>query len=216
MQVKGRFQETVQMVFYQKTDPFENLKVIQPASRVNNDQLILQEVMSDKVITKPYKFAESVEINLDINEVGSWSEVKSLEGVPLKIWQAIVSSEDAVSLSLQFDQFKLPEGAEFYINSRDYMLGAFTAQVNNKEDLSFSTVPIAGDFLGLALAIADNTKDAEQFKVYIRENVKFKVNRLAHGFRGFPPTKNYQDSGSCNIDVACETSPNYVSAYVPT
>jgi len=211
VQVKGRFQETVMAL--QKSALVAPSLIYQPVEKVNNIKLQMVEMFADASSTKPFKFAESLEMTLDIAKDGSWQDTRALDATPIKIWRAIVASDEALSMSLQFEQFRLPEGAEFYIIGRDNMMGAFTAKVNNKADGSFATVPIPGDFLGLEIVIPLD-KNKESTEKMLREQLKFKVSHVAHGFRPFP--KSFNDSGSCNIDVACEPKAAYVIFYLYT
>ncbi len=199
VQVKGRFQETAAQLFFQKSTDI--LKLYQPSQKPDNEALRAEEIVAEGKVTKPYKFAESLDLEIDISKDGSWDDIKAIDGTPLKIWQAIVASDNALSLSLHFNEFHLPDGAEFYIRNRESMLGAFTAQINNREDGNFSTVPIQGDFLGLLVAVPAEKNLNE---------LKFKTAKIAHGFRGFPRSAHdFEDSGTCNIDVACENRPGF-------
>jgi hypothetical protein len=82
------------------------------------------------------------------------------------------------------------------------MIGAFTPEVNNKDDNTFATIPVTGDFLGLLIAVpaAQMTRSFGDFR--------FRISSLAHGFRAIP--KDFQDSANCNINAACETGSLYV------
>ncbi|KAF9567684.1 hypothetical protein EC968_003183 [Mortierella alpina] len=61
------------------------------------------------------------------------------------VWQLEIYSKSALSLNLIFSDFQLPLDAEFYVSGKRHVLGAFTAQINNKPDGVFATAPIAGD-----------------------------------------------------------------------
>lgn len=197
VQVEGRFRETVLML--QKAAH----NSVYFAPKVDNRILQAQETFTDPHLTKPYKFAESIPFPIDILTNGHWMETNAIDGTPIRIWRAVIASDDALSISLQFEDFHLPDGIEFYIIGRESFNGAFVGEVNNKPDGSFATVPIAGDFLALELVVPASMKN--------QEDLRFKIGKIAHGFRQFP--KSFQDSGSCNIDVACETDPKYVSFY---
>ncbi len=209
VQIKGRFEETV--LALQKAAFNAHSSIFIPNKKVDNLKLQMEEMFEDAKYTKPFKFAESLDLKVDALRDAMWQDTRALDGTPIKIWRAILASDDAVSLSVQFDEFHLPEGAELYIRGRDNMMGAFTAEVNNKPDGSFSTVPITGDFLGIELVVPMDKSNEKR----LREELKFKIGKIAHGFRPFP--KSYNDSGACNIDVACETNSAYVeclTAYI--
>lgn len=209
VQVKGRFQETVTEAFFAK-EQLGELPVYRPARRVDNFKAATDEVFAEGRVTKPYKFAESVAVDLDVATDGHWQQATARDGTPLRVWQAVVASEDAVSLSLQFAAFHLPQGSEFYMSSRDMVLGAFTPAENNKADNHFATAPLNGDHIVLLLAFPDS--DPAATDKAIRGELLFRLATVAHGFRSLPATsKNFGDSAGCNIDVACETQPAYVN-----
>lgn len=205
VQVKGRFQETV-LALQKSAHSVAN--VYSPEQKVNNLKLQTEEMFNEALVTKPYKFAESVELKLDAKHDGQWVDTRALDGTPIKIWRAIVASDEALSVSLQFDEFHLPEGAELYMIGRESFMGAFTGQVNNKDDNSFATVPVPGDFIGLELVVPMD-KSVEKMDKILHKELKMKIGKIAHGFRNFP--KSFNDSGSCNLDVACYPETKYVS-----
>lgn len=200
VQVKGRFEDTAHQIFYMKGD--KRVPIVKAQKKVDNFKETASEVFEGGRVTKPYRFAETVGLQLDATKQGAWEDAKASDGTPLKVWQAIVASDEAVSLSIQFEDFHLIEGAEFYIRGRDSMVGAFTPDVNNKDDNTFATMPITGDFLGLLIAVPATNLDRSL------SELRFRIASLAHGFRAIP--KDFQDSASCNINAACETGSLYV------
>ncbi|KAG0279920.1 hypothetical protein BGZ96_001770 [Linnemannia gamsii] len=91
---------------------------------------------------------------------GRWTHLKKQrphhfddenEEEDVMVWQLEIQSKSALSLNLIFSDFRLPPRAEFYISSRTHLLGAFTAEVNNKADRVFATAPLKGDRLLLEL-----------------------------------------------------------------
>lgn len=164
----------------------------------------------------PFAFGRKVPVDLNIHRDGRWEELD--DGG--RTWHLLVTSETAESLNLLFDEFELPEGAEFYIHSYrlqgDSMTklrtqGAFTAAINNKDHRRFSTFPTPGNALLL-----------EYFEPSPRA-VSLHVAAVVHGFRpnlglfqaqlqekmvanatvvGFPDKAG--SSGLCNINApAC-------------
>lgn len=95
---------------------------------------------------RPFKIGQAVPFTLSMETHGSWSS--GLNG-KARVWRARIESPGALFLSINFSNFFLPPGGEFYIVGDSTVLGAFTGEVNNKPDGSFSTTPIAGDFLVL-------------------------------------------------------------------
>lgn len=172
---------------------------------------------------KPYKFAESIPMDIDIQRDGVW-EINQEGG--FKVLRATITSKDALSLSLVFDDFYLPENGELYVIGQDRILGAFVGSVNNKPEGNFATVPLPGEVLLLEYyePLDPNKCFGEPYeklgrkgtrmgplvarnpaKMPLRvpeQQVRLSIDSVSHGFK--PYMKNFGDSGSCNVDVACE------------
>lgn len=195
---------------------------------VNNLVLLLDAESEESSISfedpqedqlKPYKFAEAIPFDLDIKKDGVWEENKE---AGYKVWRATVTSKAANSLGLVFDDFYLPHGGELYVVGQDRILGAFIGDVNNKADGKFSTMPLPGEALlleyyepiirdavskclateKLGYLLRNRTPAKRPASHRDAEEVRLAISRVTHGFR--PYTKNFGDSGSCNVDVACE------------
>ncbi|KAF9955020.1 hypothetical protein BGZ72_004106 [Mortierella alpina] len=93
------------------------------------------------------------------------------------VWQLEIYSKSALSLNLIFSDFQLPENAEFYVSGKRHVLGAFTAQINNKPDGVFATAPIAGDRVLLSYYTT---------RGMLRE--KMPRIQLSHVIHGYKPT----------------------------
>jgi len=111
------------------------------------------------------------------------------------------------------------------------MLGAFTPEINNNKEETFSTMPLTGDTLRIEYYERlsnnndndnnndnnssqeknkeKNTKEGDNHQATgtTKSPVRLRIRKVAHGFRGWD--KDYQDGGTCNINVACETSPEW-------
>lgn len=63
-----------------------------------------------------YKFGETVPTEIDIDRNGEWA--MNMDGTA-RVWRAVVQSLGAKSLSILFDTFYLPPGAELYLIGRN-------------------------------------------------------------------------------------------------
>lgn len=107
-----------------------------------------------------YQFGHAVEMASSFMDhstlsAGRWVSLRDLQRVQgqaqvddddeTMVWQLEIHSRSALSLNLIFSDFELPGGTEFYVSGKKTLLGAFTAQVNNKVDRVFATAPVSGD-----------------------------------------------------------------------
>ena len=109
-----------------------------------NIENFLIEDVNDKQSSdrKPYRFANPISVNFNMNNSGEWLTLEDGSS----IWILQIDSPSAYSLNIIYDVFNIPEGAEFFVYSenREMVLGAFT-NLNHKPHGGFSTAPVIGD-----------------------------------------------------------------------
>ena len=105
---------------------------------------IEEDKINNNLKTNPYRFANSIEVNFNMNNSGKW--IKANDGT--NIWRLIIQSKNAYSLNAIYDKFHIPRGSEFFVYSYDkeMILGAFT-DYNHKPHGGFSTAPVKGDVI---------------------------------------------------------------------
>jgi lysyl endopeptidase len=121
-----------------------------------------------------------------------WSRV----GDEVFRWRLGVTSPGALSLSLAFSHYQMPENGQLFVSSADgrQRLGPYTA-ADNKAHGQLWTPPLDGDSLVLELTVPG----AEL------ERLELELTRIHHGYAGLGGPE--PRSGSCQRDVACsETS----------
>ena len=154
--------------------------------------LIEDENDKQSLDTKPYRFANPIEVNFNMDNSGEWF----VNDDGSSIWILQIDSPRAYSLNIIYDIFNIPEGAEFFVYSenREMVLGAFT-DLNHKPHGGFSTAPVIGDKIILEYN--------EPVNVQFRGDIS--IATVAHDYRNifFNELRGYGDSGSCNNNVAC-------------
>lgn len=158
---------------------------------VNIEKLKKEDEIDDIKGSKPWRFGKNIFTDIDIKKDGVVDVFKD-KG---KIWRIGVASKNALTINLTFDKYRLPEGAVLYIynNKKTDVIGGFTDK-NNRADSIFATTLVKGDSIII-----------EYFEPY---NAEFTgilhLNRVTHGYRGVGAyTKDFGESGSCNMNVAC-------------
>ena len=167
-------------------------EIIMP--EINIEQIIEQEEINKQSnILKPYKFAETIYLNLNMENSGNWTVLEDGSS----IWQLKITSYDAYSLNLIYDVFNIPPGAEFFVYSEDksMVLGAFT-NLNHKPHGGFSTAPVIGETIVLEYNQPSNsTFDGE-----------INIESIAHDYTDIfakNSSRGYGDSGTCNNNANC-------------
>ncbi|KAF8941574.1 hypothetical protein EDD21DRAFT_411091 [Dissophora ornata] len=166
---------------------------------LDNAQLLNEEEMSRRQLVEQgqepdgaYQFGKAISVGSFDNEStfskGRWIPSKSLrhqrfmdpreDEEDVLVWQLEIHSKSALSLNLIFSDLYLVPGAEFYVSGKRHILGAFTAEINNKPDGVFATAPIAGDRILLEYY---TTRNALQRGMIPRI-------QLSHVVHGYKPT----------------------------
>jgi len=152
----------------------------------------IQSENTDQPHLKPFTFAHSFDVSLNLNNSGVWYNTNRVN-----VWQLRVRSTGAYSLNFIFDQFKLPENARlFIINEKSGEIrGAFTSE-NNSESNVFAVEPISGD--EILLQYEEPVNPAFRGKLEIA--------KVAHDYVGITANDHRPlgISGSCNINVNCD------------
>jgi len=150
----------------------------------------------DKVETSngfPRRFGIAVPVEINMHNSGKWEKISR----GISMWRLKLHAEDAVSINLNFNRFKLSQKAKLFFYNEDYsdLLGAITEK-NNKENGRFAIRPIQGEVLIMELIVP--TEEVGQNKLSIGEYV--------YGYRDIreKSQKVFNASGACNININCK------------
>lgn len=172
-------------------------------SAINLPQINLKKIKSEddknnKRITKPYRIAYSQPVNNSLQNTNNWTELPNGD----RIWRVLFHSKDALHLSVVFDKFYIPEGANLYLynDDRTDLQGAYT-KINNNSKQKLGSWLVQGDKLWV---------EYYEPKEVAGEGL-LSISDVMHGYRlGNNYQKGYNDkakslniSGDCNHDVNC-------------
>lgn len=150
---------------------------------------------------KPFKFAIPIEVNLNPEISGQWFTGNG----GYNIWRLTLSSENAKSLNLIFNDFKLSKGARLFIynEKENHYLGAFTA-ANNKAGGKFAVSPVRGEEITIQYEVPERLGTPNDFEIV----------RVNHDFIGILKSDRRplgRPAGDCNIDVNCAIGDDYTT-----
>jgi hypothetical protein len=147
----------------------------------------------------PYRFGYGFDVNIDVKETGAFQVLPDGS----KLWILQVSCPGALSINFLYNQFKLPEGAQFFIYNKDksMILGAYTKR-NNTPTGKFATEIVAGDFVTLEYSEPANPEFSGDLV----------IGKIVHGYRGHSLLKpSVLAAGSCNVNINCPQAANWQS-----
>ena len=157
----------------------------------------------------PPRFGTAIDVNLGLGNAGRWTELPGGG----RLWRLRIASRGAHSLNFIFDRYDLPPGGRLFIYNQVHnpttdstILGAFT-ETNEGPDGRFSTLPIEGQVITLEYLEPSTYRGETQLRlstvVHGYRNL-FDGARLGTGDPGGSSgveTKDFGDSGDCNINV---------------
>lgn len=166
----------------------------------NVEQLLLEDAENDKQAL-PLRFAKLLEVNLDINNSGKWTDIPR-KG---RIWRLKITSDGALAIGIYYNNFRIPRGGQLFLYNEDktQLIGAFT-EINNTENKLFATELIKGE-----------TTILEYFEPYgVFEKPEIGISEISYAYRAvnslFPKgTDGFGDSGTCEVNVNCPEGDNW-------
>ena len=168
-------------------------------------QLRTEDVKRDRIKTKPYRIGISKKVDYGLNNGGLWTDLSNGD----RFWRIFFESTDAIHLSVNFNNFYLPEGSSIYLynNDKTDLLGAITSAANNEKN-ELGTWFVKGDNIWIEYYEPKEAKGQG----------KLNIGAVIHGYRlGKTVQKGYHDksilklnnSGDCNHDVDCDIGADF-------
>ena len=140
----------------------------------------------------PYRYGRALDTRYTSARDGTWERLPS----GAWLWRLRLTSQEAVSMSVGFSAFELPEGAALYAHGPGDAPthGPYTAA--DATAGQHWTPLVQGDRIILELEVPAGQRSA----------VTLTVGHVVHGYRPLPGRSSdaAPKSGSCNLDVACE------------
>jgi len=165
---------------------------IHTTNLLNTSAYVHEDLVTDQHKDIAWRFGVEQFINLNLYNSGLWTTLNNGD----KIWRLEIKSPNAKTVNLNYNNFKLPVGATFFVYNKNQVLGSFT-HLNNKENSEFSTSLLLGDNVIL-----------EYYEPQVVQGQGIiEISSIVHGYRNlFNHLKGFDDSGACNINAICDTT----------
>ena len=119
------------------------------------DTIIAQDQINDLDKSLPWRYGISRPLVLDPERDGEWTELGNSRG---RIWQVAIWSPDAVNLSVNFNDFKLPEGAMLHLFNEERTDFSKTYTKNqNRENNQLCSWFVSGEIIWIEYYEPANT-----------------------------------------------------------
>src|SRR5690606_10283886 len=129
-----------------------------------------QDSIKDLDKSMPWRYGIERLVDLDMQNGGLWTDLPSGG----KIWKATIESNDAMNLSVNFDDFFLPAGSrlQLYNNDRTDITSTFTS-TQNREEGQLGTWFVEGDIVWIEYYHPPRTQNSPRLH----------INSVIHGYR---------------------------------
>lgn len=145
---------------------------------------------------KPFRYGTVFEVGYNMSNSGTWTSLPDGS----RVWRLGITSPNALSINLFFNDFYLPQGGQMFVYNTDKSttLGAFT-YLNNTQDNSFAVAPTWGE-----------TTVIEYYEpAGVKGKGRINVSQVVHAYRdifGYLTT----DELACNININCPVAAPWV------
>lgn len=170
---------------------------IKTTPHVDADRLKQEDYLNSlKTEATPLRYGTVFEVNYSLSNSGTWTTLTDGS----RIWRLGITSPNAISVNMFFNDFYIPEGGQVFIynNDKSMILGAFN-YLNNPADGYFATAPTLGETAIIEYYEPVNIKNQGRIRLY----------QVIHAYRdlfGFLTT----DELACNININCPVAAPWV------
>ena len=170
------------------------------------ENIVAEDSINDLDKSLPWRYGISRPLVLDYENDGEWTELPNNRG---RIWQVAIWSPDAINLSINFNDFNLPEGTmmHLYNDDRTDISKTYTKD-QNRENKKLGSWFVAGEIIWIEFYEPENTVSQANIEIgsvihgYRMGNVRQMIENNNRGLN---------DSGDCNYDVNCSIGSDFES-----
>ncbi|PVW17099.1 T9SS type A sorting domain-containing protein [Marixanthomonas spongiae] len=163
-----------------------------------------EDSINDLDKSLPWRYGVERSLKIDVHKNGALTILDNGD----KVWRLAINSPNAVNMSINFNQFYIPEGAKLFLYNEDRsdLLMPLT-QNQNRSNQQLGSWFIDGE-----------TIFVEYYEpVSVQDEVLLNINSIIHGYRMgqveryVEGTRGLNDSGDCNYDVNCPIGEDFDS-----
>ena len=161
---------------------------------LNIEQLLEEDQNTSSLA--PFRYGYQFDVDLSLNNAGEWVTLDNGD----RLWRLTLKSQGAFALSLEYDEFYLPDGSTFFVynDNASMVAGAYTDD-NNQSDMLFATPLLRGDIIHLEYYEPNNMYG---------EGI-ISIDNVIHDYKDILNFSNTRDSRSCGDNVVCSDAGPY-------
>jgi lysyl endopeptidase len=166
--------------------------------------IVQEDSINDLDKSLPWRYGVTRPLVLNPNQYGEWRNVPNVG----RIWRVAIKSPDALNLSINFDNYHLPEGATLHLYNNDKTdISRTYSNAQNRANNQIGSWFISGDIIWI-----------EYFQPnYVMDETRLEIGSIIHGYRMgrvnqfVSNLRGLNDSGACNYDVNCPVGEDFDS-----
>ena len=168
------------------------------------ESIIAEDSINDLDKSLPWRYGITRPLVIDYENDGEWIELPNNRG---RIWKVAIWSPNAINLSINFNDFKLPEGAmmHLYNDDRTDISKTYTKD-QNRENKKLGSWFVSGEIIWIEYYEPENTNS----------DAHLEIGSVIHGYRMGQVhqiiednNRGLNDSGDCNYDVNCSIGSDF-------
>ncbi len=177
---------------FQEQNKAEIIPIVLPP--LDLETIIAEDSINDLDKSLPWRYGISRPLLLDFENNGEWINLSSGG----RIWRIAINSPDAINLSINFNDFHLPEGARLHLYNEDHTdISKTYSNAQNRENKILGSWFISGDVIVVEYYEPSSSTGS----------LGLVIGSVIHGYR-MGEVRQYvnrglNDSGACNYDVNC-------------
>lgn len=184
-----------------------NLRGVTPIELppIDLEAIRLEDSINDLDKSLPWRYGVSRPIVVNLETDGEWTVLENGD----RIWRAAIKSPDAINMSINFNDFLLPNGGRLLFHNYDRSDVSVTySHDSNRESNKLGTWYINGDTIYIEYYQSEGTEGP----------LELEVASIIHGYRlgrvddlinGNGQGRGLNDSGDCNYDVNCPVGDDF-------
>ena len=134
------------------------------------EEIIQQDIINDLDKSLPWRYGIPRTVELDMNQGGEWTEIPNIG----RIWRAAIKSPDAINLSVNFNNFYIPDGATLHLYNEDRTdISKTYSSAQNRQNNKVASWYIESELIWIEYFVPD----------YVTADAHLEIGSIIHGYR---------------------------------
>ena len=167
--------------------------------------IAVEDSINDLDKSIPWRYGLARPIVLNLQNDGTWTDLDNGD----RIWQVAIKSPQAINMSVNFEDFYLPEGARLHLYNEDRTdISRTYSNSENRDNKRLASWFVTGETIFVEYFEPQNISETVELQIGSIIH-GYRINRVADYIDG--TTRGLNDSDACNYDVNCSIGDDFDS-----